>query len=186
MYTFIWNKKPDKIKRKQLIQNYQNGGLKMLDIDLFINSLKCSWIKRLFDNKNQGQWKIFYQYKLHKYGGKLLFESSINKDMILTMFPKNNFLQELLSAWANVNNNVSIDHVGKEIIWNNKNIKIMKKSLFYQRWLDKGIKRIEHIYDYRIKEFYNFQQLVELYHISPDDYLKYNQLVSSIPKEWKL
>jgi hypothetical protein len=25
MYNFIWNSKPDKIKRKQLIQNYQNG-----------------------------------------------------------------------------------------------------------------------------------------------------------------
>ena len=29
MYKFIWNNKPDKIKRKQLIQNYQNGGLRM-------------------------------------------------------------------------------------------------------------------------------------------------------------
>ena len=91
MYNFLWNNKPDKIKRKQLIQNYQNGGLRMLDIDLFINSLKCSWIKRLFENKNKGQWKLFYFNKINNFGGKLLFESSLNKNVVLTMFPKKQF-----------------------------------------------------------------------------------------------
>ena len=121
MFKFIWNSKPDKIKRKQLIQNYQNGGLRMLDIDLFINSIKCSWIKRLFDNKNNGQWKIFYTNKINKYGGKLLFESSLNKENIINMFPKCTFLQEILLASLNVlNNDKDITYVGKQILRNNK------------------------------------------------------------------
>ena len=187
MYNFLWNNKPDKIKRKQLIQNYQNGGLRMLDIDLFINSLKCSWIKRLFENKNKGQWKLFYFNKINNFGGKLLFESSLNKDVVLTMFPKRNFLQDILLSWVNVINNdvCNIKYIGKEIIWNNKNIKVNNKTFFYKNWFEKGIKNIEHIYDYRKKEFYHFEQLIELYQIPPTDYLKYNQLVSSIPREWK-
>ena len=28
MYSFIWDSKPDKIKRRTLIQNYEKGGLK--------------------------------------------------------------------------------------------------------------------------------------------------------------
>ena len=79
MYKFIWNSKPEKIKRKHLTQTYQKGGLKMLNIDLFINSIKCSWIKRLFDNTNHGQWKTFYLNEIKKYGGKLLFESNLNQ-----------------------------------------------------------------------------------------------------------
>ena len=58
--------------------------------------------------------------------------------------------------------------------------------MFYRTLLDQGIKNIEHIYDYRKKEFYNFNQLIELYRIPSNDFLKYNQLVSSIPKEWKI
>ena len=127
MYNFLWNNKPDKIKRKQLTQNYQNGGLRMLDIYLFINSLKCSWIKRLFENKNKGQWKLFYFNEINNFGGKLLFESSLNKDVVLTMFPKRNFLQDILLSWVNVINNdaCNIKYIGKEIIWNNKNIKVL-------------------------------------------------------------
>ncbi len=47
MYDFLWNGKPDKISRKLIIQTYENGGLKMIDIKSFINTLKASWITRL-------------------------------------------------------------------------------------------------------------------------------------------
>jgi hypothetical protein len=42
MFAFLWDNKPDKIKRDVLFKNYKLGGLKMLDIDMFINSLKFS------------------------------------------------------------------------------------------------------------------------------------------------
>ena len=87
MYAFVWDSKPEKIKRKHLIQTYQNGGLKMLDLNLFNNSLKCSWLKRLLDNKNQGQWKSFYLNKINQYGGKLLFDCNLNEKSIINMFP---------------------------------------------------------------------------------------------------
>ena len=77
--------------------------------------------------------------KINKYGGKLLFESSLSKDVISTMFTKNIFLQELLLAWANVNNNLTIEHVGKEIIWNNKYIQLMNTSIIYKTWLGRNI-----------------------------------------------
>lgn len=47
IFEFFWNAKCDKIKRAVVIQEYRIGGLKMLDINKFIMSLKCSWIKRL-------------------------------------------------------------------------------------------------------------------------------------------
>ena len=53
-------------------------------------------------------------------------------------------------------------------------------------WLEKGIQNIEHIYDYRKKDFYSFQKLNELYLKPFNDFLKYKQIVSSIPKEWKI
>ena len=32
MFKFIWDNKPDKIKRKQITKDYKNGGLKMIDL----------------------------------------------------------------------------------------------------------------------------------------------------------
>ena len=69
MFEFLWEGKPDKIKRKTIIQNIENGGLKMIDIEFFINSLKASWVKKLTDNSNKGDWKFIYMSFLEKHGG---------------------------------------------------------------------------------------------------------------------
>ena len=41
MFDFLWDNKPDKINRKTIIQNYENRGLKMIDLNLFIESIKA-------------------------------------------------------------------------------------------------------------------------------------------------
>ena len=69
IFSFIWDDKPDRMKRDQIKRDYKDGGLKMVDIRTFIKSLKLSWIRRLlFEDKN---WRnIILQYidlekKLH-------------------------------------------------------------------------------------------------------------------------
>lgn len=52
VYEFIWSSEIDKVKRQQVTQNYLKGRIKMLDINNFLVSLKCSWIKKWTkDNK---------------------------------------------------------------------------------------------------------------------------------------
>jgi hypothetical protein len=40
IYSFIWDNKPDKIKREVLSQNCDMGGLRMLNIKMYIKGLK--------------------------------------------------------------------------------------------------------------------------------------------------
>ena len=46
-FKFLWNDKGDKIKRKIMINDYSEGGLKMIDITSFNKSLKATWIKKI-------------------------------------------------------------------------------------------------------------------------------------------
>ena len=55
---FIWSGNPDKIKRTTLFNTFDDGGLKVKDIKSFINSLKCTWVRRYYDD-TKGLWKIF-------------------------------------------------------------------------------------------------------------------------------
>ena len=87
MFEFLWNKNPDKIKRKTIVQNIENGGLKMIDTNKFLKSLKSNWIKRLLDNTNNGLWKVFYNKIINKYGGKLVFESNLNTKDLKQLYP---------------------------------------------------------------------------------------------------
>ena len=100
MYQFLWDGKPDKIQRHIIIQNYINGGLKMTDIKLFLNSLKAIWIKWILDINSKGKWKNIYLNKLKSYGGNLFFESNINKTDIHKLFPENIFFSRYLIVMA--------------------------------------------------------------------------------------
>ena len=61
MFDFLWDDKPDKIKRKTIIQDYENSGLKMIDLNIFITSIKAGWVKRITNNENDGDWKHIYK-----------------------------------------------------------------------------------------------------------------------------
>ena len=41
-FKFLWDGKGDKIKRDIMISEYEDGGLKMIDIRLFTQALKLS------------------------------------------------------------------------------------------------------------------------------------------------
>ena len=45
LYDFLWDKKGDKIKRTEMINDYSKGGLKMMDIASFNKALKMKWVK---------------------------------------------------------------------------------------------------------------------------------------------
>ena len=40
-----------------MINDYPEGGLKMIDIASFNKSLKATWIKKYLDLGNRGKWK---------------------------------------------------------------------------------------------------------------------------------
>ena len=54
---FLWDGKRPKVKHSALINSYEQGGLKSIDIKCKIKSLQLSWVKRLFDDSCQ-DWKI--------------------------------------------------------------------------------------------------------------------------------
>ena len=51
IFKFLWDGKPDKIKRDILYQNYENGGLRLTNIEHFLDSIKAVWVKRYLDDK---------------------------------------------------------------------------------------------------------------------------------------
>ena len=129
MFKFIWNGKPSKIKKETLMHNIENGGLKMIDLNKFICSLKATWVKRLSDNNN-GPWKQIYLSKLNKYGGELLFNCNLSVCDVKILFPKCVFLQNILTSWRQICQQDDFGITSKCVIWNNTNIKVNNITFF--------------------------------------------------------
>jgi len=73
-YKFLWDGKPDKIKRNVIINNYEEEGLKLQHIESFCKALKRSWLYKLLDPMNMSPWKILLLSYIEKFGGdKILY-----------------------------------------------------------------------------------------------------------------
>ena len=59
-YQFLWNGKGEKIKRKIMINDYCEGGLKMIDLVSFNKSLKTTWTKKILGFHEQRKMESFY------------------------------------------------------------------------------------------------------------------------------
>ena len=105
LYDFLWDNKGNKIKRTEMINDYVKGGLKMIDIQSFNESLKMKWIQGYLhvNNDNQGKWKLFVDYSLQKYGGKIVFLSDLKQKDVPLLNLKDPFLREIIEHWTNLN-----------------------------------------------------------------------------------
>ena len=190
IFEFVWDGKPEKIKRNRLFSMYENGGLKLTDVSLFEKALKMSWIKRYLDPNEIGQWKKIYKNLLDKNGNELIFESEIREKDIENIVNKNSFLFDILRVWVQTKQKENIEnnkrqHITKTVIWNNSEFKVNGKLIFHREWFEKGIKYIEHLFDFRTKTYYSFEQMKYLYNLNDNQYLRYYQLISCIPSSYK-
>ena len=77
IYHFIW-KGNDKIKRYALINDINDGGLKMLPIHWMICAQRVMVLKNYADEENHSSWKITLDYFLSGVGGKLILHCNFD------------------------------------------------------------------------------------------------------------
>ena len=139
IFKFLW-KGVDKVTRLSAINDYEKSGLKMIDLETMVKSLRLAWLKRIF-SENDGTWKNFLHHALKCYGGSLLFHCNYHvKDLF------SQFYTELLQWWAEFQDEFSVEKPWHNIILNNKDIRIDNKPIFYNTFFES---RITHVTDLR-------------------------------------
>ena len=138
--TLIWHSSRPKISHKTLCNNFENGGLKHVDISSKIISLQCSWLRKLCD-ENFHEWKIIPSHLISKYFGKSFkFHSCLSFDRkLLIKFPK--FYKNIFFQWSNsfFASSELPSCILSSFLWFNKHILMEKKSIFSRDFSDKGL-----------------------------------------------
>ena len=145
---FIWKGKTPNIKSSTLCNDYDNGGLKNVDVFSKIVSLQCSWIKRLFDN-NFHQWKLIPLYLIRQYLGKnFKFHSNLEvSHSILCKFPR--FYKEVIIRWGkHLSSPATLPStVACQFIWHNKHIQIGNKSTYLYSFSNNNLNFVGQLFD---------------------------------------
>ena len=133
-FSFIWDGKGDKIARKIIINDIENGGLMMTDIRSFAKALKISWIKKVWDVNYQEDWKrLLISDRLYWNDVWLLNKRSLSP--LACSFVENTFWRNVVESWAEyVQETVGASDILSRPLWNNVFIKIENKFVFYKSW----------------------------------------------------
>ena len=188
-YSFLWNYKGVKIKRAVLINDYDKGGLRMIDLSLFNKSLKCTWINKYLDASNRGKWKEFFgKLDLAKFGGDLIFKCNLNKtDCSKTIPLKNLFIRELLETWSEVNFVDVIEnkkHFLEQPIWDNSLIRIDNKPVSFDKQLFlHGVYKIKNLMKDSCS-YLSYNDFINTYKIQIN-HLKYYGIISALKHLYK-
>lgn len=102
----------------------------MLDYDNMVKALRLSWLKRIADPDYVGFWKCYLDHLLVNEGGLFLFQCNYD---ITRLTISAIFYRELLDWWSKLREVKDPDNIYKYILWNNKEIKIDGKSVFYKQ-----------------------------------------------------
>ena len=185
-FNFIWNGKIDKVKREILINDYDEGGLKVPDIFSYCKALKISWIKRYIDPFNFSDWKKLLTDKIETMGGdKFWGLTKQGLKLVSSKIQFGHFWTNVIHIWADLQENFTAapETILSQPLWYNELIKINRRPYFYKNLCENGIFYINDIID-DAGNILSYQHFIHHYNLNIN-ILTYNSLVSSIPRGWK-
>ena len=104
-YSFLWSGNPDKIKRKVIIDQYEEGGFKMPYIEPFCHGLKMVWINKILVPFQIPPWKTLFIDQYNKYGaGKIWMLDQYALSNVASDF--NIFWTDIFQNWGEIKSEI--------------------------------------------------------------------------------
>lgn len=185
---FIWSKRRPKIKRDVVIQNIENGGIKVPSFEAMVESNRIAWIKRILSNSDT-KWKCILKEMIKPFTLMHFTENFLDNESIDSI--KIPFFTQVYGLWNHTRSPPSNRYeYFEQIIWNNRFIQLpsgpkrksIMKSLSWLQLYKSGISKVKDIInpDGSFKDIGKFCQ---------DNNIKYNflqiiRLRKAIPVEW--
>ena len=131
-FSFIWNDKPDKIKRSILAKPYKIGGLKMINVAAFIDALKCTWIRRLLRG-DDSPWLRVFEKTISSPAN--FYKKGIRWYKKIISNQSNNFWKSVLNSWVQLLQKVkpkTNNNIISSVPW--FNVDLQDNDLYLAEW----------------------------------------------------
>ena len=175
-YDFLWNCKPDKIKRSVSKMKIDKGGIGMIDVNLFDKALKLSWLRRYFNSS--ASWKFLFDEIYPTF--KEIFNYGDAYESIIVNKINHPFWSQIVKYYYlfhKVYQLRSRQELDSTRFLFNSDIKIGKKIITNKKLVTGGIFSIAQLKSNGI--FLTLQELnVKL--ITPLNFLEYNSIMSAL------
>ena len=134
LFNYIWNSKVDRVARTVVTKKFMDGGLNMVNLELFIKSLKLTWIRRL-ECSNTSWGGLLFSSMPDIFKNYILVGNQLIHRLLKNLNP---FWRDVFSSLMDLREIVK-DKVLETPLWYNELIKIDYKCV-YSMYLD-GLKK---------------------------------------------
>ena len=185
---FMWNKRQPKVRKEVIIQNIENGGIKVPKFATIVEANRISWIRRLL-NDSDAKWKNILSAIIQPFSIQHFIETYLDDENIHNI--EISFYKQLFSLWNKLRPVPSSKEQYLEmILWKNKHItlpigpkKIQCKSLTWNNLYSGGITKVRDIFDEN-------GQFIDLDEYCKRNNIKFNFIKNigirkAIPPHWK-
>ena len=176
LYKFLWDGKPDQVKRTVAKNTFQKGGLDMIDFRLFNESLKISWLRRV--QESESPWvkiakKAYpFLFNIFQFGDE--YVKCMRNDF------ENEFWADVVTYYYSFYSNYTFKSINEletvNFLYNSK-IKVDKKAIRNKMLENNGIHQIKSLK--QGDKFLTFQQFNTL-HKTNLNFLQYMSIVNSV------
>ena len=178
-FKFLWKNKKDKIKRSGLYQDLDDGGIRMIDFDIMLKALNLTWIPRLLRTSDNSNWCIIPKHYFRRMGGlnfllRCKYDTNYFNDLPL-------FCKKILEFFNELKTLYSYDQKQELILFNNKEILVDGKPIFFSEWFRKGILSINDLLN-ESGNVLTFQEFRDKYSCE-SNFLQYYQVVSMVSSQ---
>ena len=146
---FLWKNKNYKIKRSVIYQPLSSGGLNFPNFRTVVKSLRLSWLGRFLNRTNES-WQAIPNDSFNSVGG-LPFLLKCNYDSKLLDKPPPLFYSEMLDYFKDLRSRYPNLYKSEFTLWNNKEITIENKYIFWAHLFQKGICFVQDLLDKKRK-----------------------------------
>ena len=180
LYTFLWGGKTSKIKKTTMCSDYEEGGIKMLDIYSTLAAFKIGWVKRMIGDVNNLNLSIHLYPELgllNKRGNA--FPCNIIEKI------KNPFWKDVikhfitLSGLKNSEKSIKRDIIKEEFIHLNADIKRGNNLIYIKEWIENDILRIKDLYN-KDHSFLDWNAFQRKYPNIRTNFLLFNGVINAI------
>lgn len=180
---FIWNQKRSKTAYNLLIQQIEDGGLKLADLETRLYTIHLGLIKQAWLNPTS-TWVSLLANSLQT--GDIKQVILYKADLVSKQPTRYQTFAQILKSWVKFHNfdPQTEGEAQEEVLWNNRNIVISGEPFFWGRWREAGINCVNDLLHMTEPRFSSHQEIAAEFNITCS-FLQILQLRSAIPCKWK-
>jgi len=182
--NFIWNGKKPKIKYSTLINDFDQGGIRLPDLETMIKANRVRWALKIRSSKKEVYWRAICEKIFEPVRGLQYLNENLDHTVLFNQIEKiPKFYKEIIQSWSEISK-ISInnaDDILRQQIWFNRLINVKVENRCISTMVKKGVKTIDQVWIGKIPSWKKAKEKGWC----ESDYLLWRAVLKEIPVEWR-